>query len=132
VGTWGTGIFENDAALDWLDGVSSSSDLSVVEQTLDDVGESGPLDAWQCMSALAAAEVVAACAGRPDDGVPNEVDELVRRLGKPTSSLVAKARVAVIRIRRDSELRTVWKNSDHLGEWHTRMKDLEKRLLDRT
>ena len=41
MGTWGTGIFDNDSACDWAQDLAESSDLSVIEAALDGVLEAG-------------------------------------------------------------------------------------------
>ncbi len=103
MGTWGTGTFDNDQAMDWCldfleapDGVGGDEDepgkdtfligaLSVVLEARDNEDY---LEAPVCAEALAAAEIVAAANGKPcpeltpeaepEDGEDDEVDELAQ------------------------------------------------------
>ena len=61
MGTWGVNSFENDAALDWTDGLERKSDLTYIEATLDRVlgRGTGYLEAPDAQEAIAAAEAVA-------------------------------------------------------------------------
>ena len=69
MGAWGTGNFENDTALDWVWSLEESKDLSLVEDAISDVLNSGDcLDADLGCAGLAAAEVVAALRNKPVDG----------------------------------------------------------------
>ena len=65
MGAWGTGVFDNDTACDWVGELVESSDLSRIETTLDNVLQagSGYLEAPEAEEALAAAEVVARLQG---------------------------------------------------------------------
>ena len=133
MGAWGTGPFQNDDALDWLGDIAEAEDLSALESVLYDIDDSRPfLEAPACAAAIAAAEVVARLRGRPGRELPDEVEQFAQRFDKVSSVLVAKARVAVIRIGRNSELRSLWQESDHLEEWDAAMQDLSRRLLDDT
>ena len=66
MGAWGIGTFENDDAGDWVDRLEESEGLTLLTETLAPAADpSGYLEAPTCTEALAAAEVVAALAGRP-------------------------------------------------------------------
>jgi hypothetical protein len=60
VGTWGTGSFENDQAVDWTYGLEGKADLSYVETTIDRVLDVGSdyLDGDVAQEAVAAIEAV--------------------------------------------------------------------------
>jgi hypothetical protein len=133
MGTWGTGPFQNDDALDWLGEMAQAEDLSALESTLDAVGESSQgLDARACKAAIAAAEAVARLRGHPGRELPDEVEQFAQRFDNVPPLLAAKARVAVIRISRSSELRSLWQESEHLEEWESAIRSLSRRLLDLT
>ncbi len=74
MGAWGTGIFENDDAGDWLWQYEDNG-ASAVETALKnvhDAASSGMITAPAGSIALAAAEVVAAALGKPASGLDDE------------------------------------------------------------
>lgn len=64
MGTWGTGLFENDWALDWAGELAAAGDAGFPASTLRPFGDGGSLDGRECAAALVAAEAVAASAGQ--------------------------------------------------------------------
>jgi hypothetical protein len=138
MGAWGCGSFENDEALDWVYDLEQSKDLSLIAGTLNAVTESVDdyLDATDCSMALAAAETVAALAGRPESSLPEEVARWVKERQKESSqehslvdeSVMAKARQAIEAILSDSELKELWEETDDLEQWKATVTDLLKRL----
>ena len=75
MGAWGTGSFENDAALDWLPELEEADGPDVLDRTLRRVTEAGDdyLEVDEGAAAIAAAEVVAALLGAPAPDLPDEV-----------------------------------------------------------
>jgi hypothetical protein len=138
MGAWGWGSFENDEALDWVFELEQSKDLSVITGTLDANIDSDDdyLDATDCSMALAAAETVAALAGRPEPSLPEEVARWVKDRQKESSqegpfvdeSVTAKARRAIEAILSDSELKELWEETDELEQWKATVTDLLVRL----
>lgn len=133
MGAWGTGSFENDDALDWLGDLAESDDLSTLESTLDAVIDTDEdlIEAPDCCTALAAAEVVAALHRKPCDSLPQEAAGWVKGKAKPGDALVRKARDAVAEIGTDqSELLELWKDAEpaDLQKWLNGIEDLKKRL----
>lgn len=71
MGAWGSGSFDNDDALDWVNDLEGSKGTAVIEFALQAVlDESDYLEAPECSAALCAAEVVAALKGAPGQGLP--------------------------------------------------------------
>lgn len=66
MGAWGTGVFEDDEALDWVGGLAEAATLAPVVDALRATEASGYLEAPTCSAALAAAEVVAALNGKAE------------------------------------------------------------------
>lgn len=126
MGAWGPGSFDNDDALDWLDDlVDGASDAirAALEAT-----DAEYLEAPDASSALAAAEVVAAAAGRPAADLPGEVSEWLEEHGtRQAAALAPLARRAVERVRRDSELKELWEEGDP-SEWLAAVDGLLERL----
>src|SRR5262245_58611497 len=132
MGTWGVGTFENDDAGDWVYSLEECDDLSVIEASLDLALEDSELiEAPTCCEALAAAEVVAALAGRPVSGLPEEVTKWVPGKPKPSAPVVSKAKRAVELVLSDkSELFELFKEADEgdFAAWKKVVADLKGRL----
>jgi len=131
MGAWGTGPFDNDDASDWLYELQESSDESAIVIALEAVaGTGGYLEAPECSTALAAAEIAAALQGTPLDGLPDEakswIDENRLRLNVP--GLIPLSIVAVERIRTNSELKELWEESGDADQWHSELANLTLRL----
>ena len=73
MGAFGPGSFENDDALDFAAELEASGAAALSEVLERAVGGDGVRDAGLGAAALAAAEVVAALAGRPSGELPDEV-----------------------------------------------------------
>lgn len=132
MGAWGSGVFANDDAMDWIAGLEDTDDLDAVEIALGAVNdEGGYLESPVCSEALAAAEVVAALCRKPGSDVPSEVFEWIARV-RPTVSadLQESARGAIDRILAGSELQELWDEagSPDADEWRAELMDLRGRL----
>ena len=77
--------------------------------------------------ALAAAEVVAALAGRPARELPEEVEEAIDGHEPPSPALVTLAVESVQAVRAGSRLRELWSESGE-DEWLEHVDDLLVRL----
>ncbi len=140
MGTWGTGIFDNDGAADFAWEIAEGG-LPVIEKVFDKVLAAGDSYLEDADEALAAAEVVAKLCGRGpsplDDLQETEDPDEELTLGKwiasakapPSKELVDKARLAVARILTGpTELLDTWRDSKDLEEWKRGVEDLAKRL----
>ncbi|HET6764055.1 MAG TPA: DUF4259 domain-containing protein [Longimicrobiaceae bacterium] len=130
MGAWGAGAFDNDDALDWLDDLLDGDGAELLRDALSAAAEAdGYLEAPDAASALAAAEVVAALAGRPSSALPDEAAGWVRaQSGGAKPWMLDFARRALERVARDSELRELWLESGDAGEWEATLVDLRERL----
>ena len=130
MGAWGPGSFENDDAMDWLDGLARGHGATPIRDALSAAAESdGYVEAPEASAALAAAEVVAALHDRPCVGLPEEAAGWVRtHRGAAQPWMLDMARCAVDRVERDSELRDAWLESGDAGEWETAVRELRSRL----
>ena len=133
MGTWGTGTFENDSALDWVGQLTESQDDSVLDAAFDAVIETEEdlIDADDCSNALAAAEIVAAMSGKSSGTLPDGVAAWMKGKPKPGEDLVQKAREAVAEVLTDqSELLELWKDAepDDFKGWKSGVDDLKRRL----
>jgi hypothetical protein len=130
MGAWGHGSFENDGAGDWAVELMESSDVAAIDAALDDVleNEDDYLEVDFGERAIAACEVVAALAGRPNSDLPDEVTEWVKGKPAPGAVLLRKARQALKAILTASESRDLWEESEHFADWKATLADLQKRL----
>jgi hypothetical protein len=129
MGAWGPGNFENDAVSDWL---AEAADWSAIERALTEVLHAASnkyVSANACCVALGAAEVVAACLGRPDDGAPPKVLELATTSARRCDAHAVALAVATVRkIETGSELQELFDEGGRNEEWHTHVQNLVRRL----
>lgn len=133
MGVWGTGPFENDTALDWLDAFIEN-DFRLIDRTLAGVAHLQPadeLDADEAAEAIAAAECVAAALGRPAASLPEEIVEWVadNRPFTVKPLYIDHARLAVARVMAQSELRELWEERGEFEVWQTAVLNLQQRLI---
>lgn len=130
MGTWGHGPFDNDDAGDWVWELEESQDFSAVQAALEAVTRPGIgyIEAPDCSTAVAAAEVVAASLGRPTPSLPKEATAWVASRGSPPKQVVALAKQALAAIKSKSELRDLWEESESFNEWVQSLAGLEARL----
>ena len=136
MGAWGAGTLENDTAMDFLGALaldgSADDDEIAVRAALTAPGEQeGYLDADLANDALAAAEVVAAAAGRPvattDESTRTYLETVATR--SPGLAQLAGAALLVLELvtSEESELRELWEEADP-AEWLAAVDDLRARL----
>ena len=131
MGAWGTGTFENDDAMDWIAILVDSDGTDALHEALTPLldDDAGYLEAPECSAGLAAAETIAALAGRPAEGLPDEVKAWVAsHRGLGSAGLVALAHRAVHAVATASELKDLWADSDELAAWQASIADLTERL----
>lgn len=129
MGAWGTGVFDNDDALDWFDALERRGADAVLVALQTVPQEDDFIEAPQANEALAAAEIVAAARGRPAADLPGEATDWVQAHGPAIGDeLVDLAIGAVTRIREDSELKDLWEEGDSAAEWLAVVDDLLARL----
>ncbi len=107
MGDWGTGSFENDAALDLVIELCEADDIAPVVAALRAVAENaGYVDMADSFAAVAAAEVAAALCGKASRALPQEISTWVEAHPAALDEhLVDMALRAVTRVEMDSELR---------------------------
>lgn len=134
MGAWGTGIFENDDAMEFLsEALGEDGPDSILEhiEAVTDLGDDDYLEAPEASMALAAAELVATSAGTPSSRLPDEVADGLPWEWEPSSDDVANAVRAIHRVAEESELSELWQESeDSFEEWRGVLDNLLKRLGD--
>ena len=130
MGAWGAGPFENDDAADWASDLESATDLTLVNAALRAAAEGDTyLEAPEASAAVAAAEVVAALAGKPSESLPDEVRDWSRGHASLYSAALGRTALAALaRVTTASELKELWEESADPGEWRETIRNLERRL----
>jgi hypothetical protein len=129
MGAWGTGVFDNDDALDWFDALERRGADAVLVALTTVPEEDDYIEAPQANEALAAAEIAAAAKGHPAADLPGEATDWVQaHAAEIGDELVDLAIDAVTRIRTDSELKDLWEEGDSAQEWLAVVDDLLGRL----
>lgn len=126
MGTWGSGGFENDTALDWMADVVTVDDVAAAfAATQDDPGR--VLEVQEAETLVAAAECIAAMRGFPPQDMPAKYEKVITDLGKPSPALLEAARIAVSRVLQASELTELWVEAG-AGPFNRSMTSLIARL----
>jgi hypothetical protein len=132
MGAWSANCFGNDEALDWLNDLIDEHDIYFIHNTLEiiaDLPSTEKPDTWDCVCALAAAEMVAAAHGRPGPELPVEASEWLDAYDfAADEEAMNLARKVVDRVERDSELRDVWEEVGKSADWLASLADLKARL----
>lgn len=133
MGTWGSGSFDNDAALDWLAELGGFSDGSILRESFEAIIENDDyLDVDECCYAVVAAEVVAALGGKAAQNLPREITAwLAGAVGLDYVHLRPEALQAIelVRYSEISELREMWEDHDSPPfEWYESIGNLLVRL----
>ncbi|MGR6542574.1 DUF4259 domain-containing protein [Paenibacillus tundrae] len=134
MGAWGTGIFENDDVLDWKADLFDSDDIELIEETIEEVLEEEYIESDLASNALGAIEVLAALQGKPGQEILNsqsnteDLYEWIEAHKGKGKNLISKAKRAIKKIKKDSELQELWEESGEYSSWLNTLNDLESRL----
>jgi hypothetical protein len=148
MGSWGTGIFDNDSAADWASACASKPDLSAIERAFDallDDDSDDPdaivfVDADDAVHAVAAADALARLLGieRPTnaycESLASWADENRESLALPPD-LAERAIAALDAVLSDNcELGEMWaedgRNSPSYLAWRASITDLRRELAE--
>ncbi len=121
MGTWRTGSFGNDDALDFVASLSGFD--TVIETVSAFSAKPEELQAYEASTALAACDLLAAGLGRPPADLPEPLEITLREAPK---DVLKQARVLVKHIRTTSELAQLWE--DDREEWDDAIDALLLRL----
>ena len=133
MGAWGSGAFENDGAMDFVQDVTEGSGLERIESALAAVlkSKSEYLEAPEAEEGLAAsamlAEILNPAAER--ELVPPDVSAWASKARKPSAEMIEKARQVVLRVlTAPSELLELWTESEDFENWKAGVEAIEARL----
>lgn len=147
MGAWGEGLFESDAALDWVmdlmempDGSDDDGkDAMIVSALLMAADEDDGFDSDSATYGLCAAEIVAAMLGKPGpelakpqaDSPAEALAEWIRTGETQLREMPDIRTIAANAVKRaaDSELADLWEEAEEgSGEWRKSINDLLARL----
>jgi hypothetical protein len=125
MGSWGSGAFENDSALDW---VAAGVTLERIQHAFDCVRDCNVVvDADTTQDALVAAECIAGAMGYPVVGMTEDALKQINALTPFDPELIEQAKYSVSKIISYSELNTLFENND-LEKYKVALSDLMGRL----
>jgi hypothetical protein len=131
MGSWGTGLFENDYAMDWAYELLETGDAELPASILWGFDGAESLDEKESAEALAAAEAIAASVRQPAVGLPDQVRVWVERTGSRADAeeVQLALRVVGVILDQNAELRDQQdETGDSLEKWLTPIDDLRRRL----
>jgi hypothetical protein len=131
MGAWGTGVFENDDAMDWVAELSQTDDPDFPASVLRVLGDGGALSVRECAVGLAAGEVIAASCGVPLADLPGEVRSWLESIGHrgDAQTLELAGRATGLILDQDAGLSEGYlTDGDSLDRWLAPVKDLRHRL----
>ncbi|KIM07204.1 MAG: hypothetical protein KU38_10745 [Sulfurovum sp. FS08-3] len=132
MGTWGAGNFDNDTALDWVFELEASDDLSLVEQTIDNLLQEEYIESYQAEEALVAIEVLARLQGSfgENEEYAEDVNNWVKQHPQEVPQILKeKAKKALKIILSDnSELKELWSETQDYKAWEKEVLELNDRV----
>jgi hypothetical protein len=138
MGAWGTGSFENDAALDWLAALKRAAAGQAAPEFLRGGIEPfadpalGMIDADEAHGVIAACEVIAALLGCPGPTLPAPARDWLEAqdaaLRDMARALQPTALATLSRVKTASELHELWIEGHHLPEFEAAIGELHERL----
>jgi tetratricopeptide (TPR) repeat protein len=134
LGSWDVSSFGNDGASEWLDQLLQAKGADRVFRSLMIAGKLGPNDYLQTTEsecAIAAAEIVAAGAGKPSPTLPPKASQWVQDNNFTAGAEIVDLALRVVeRVSKNSELKEVWDDTDSAEDWYVLIDNLEKRLRE--
>ena len=133
MGAWGTGTFENDSALDWLDELGAQG-ASAVTDLIEEIAASDYVEADMASALLVAGEAVAYAQGNGadelDDAHADVFDAHQDGLQKLSGKVLADAIIRATSSAESSELVELWEEaeSEEHQAWQASVEDLLDRL----
>ena len=129
--TWGTKVFEEDSAFDWISELVDAEDARhFLVMTLESAESEDELDADIGSCILAAAEVILAILDEPRKGTPSEVLDWLDVCG--CDDLSDLAEIATVHIDRvlaeNSTYHEQWKEAEDYAEWMSNVEELRDSL----
>jgi len=112
MGAWGSGSFQNDSALNWVDRFLDNEGMSLIINKLEGIiNYAGYIEVDAASAGIAASEIIAAIKGRPSEDFRDELKEFSQN-AVINNEIELLAIRAVEKIFSKSELSELWGPSD--------------------
>lgn len=131
MGAWGTGVFENDYAMDWLAELTRADDPDFPVSVLRVLGDGRPLSPRESAVGLAAGEVVAASCGVASADLPGKVRSWLEGTGARADAQALQLASGVAGAILDQHAGSPEEHEesgDSLASWLAPVQDLRHRL----
>ncbi|NKB52708.1 MAG: DUF4259 domain-containing protein [Rhizobiaceae bacterium] len=125
MGTWSAGSFGNDAAMDFVDGLTDAN--SLVQSFAKFESKHQLINSDLACEVIAIADIMAAIIGRPAFDTPAKILQQLPAFATPSNAEISSAIGAVEYIRDNSELAELWLESED-EDWILAISDLLLRL----
>lgn len=126
MGAWGIKTFENDDACDWIYELEKTSDLALLESTLE-TSRDKYLEGPDGCAILAAVEVILALQGNSREDLPEDAAKWVSAHQSLHAAALNTAAVAALDkvVSNDSELNELWQETDDYQNWKNDVLDIK-------
>jgi hypothetical protein len=125
-------IYDNDSYSDLLEKVAIEGKEPLINSLEPVMSGKSEATLNQCEMALAATDLIASLNGKFSDKMPDTIREKVEKinLGLDLNEQVLNVAADIIDIiGTESELKDLWKESNHFDEWTDHLIDIQNRLL---
>lgn len=131
---WGISNFENDTALDWVNGIVEQKEVSSLKESIEQfLANFSPEETSliECSEFLTVSETVAGLLGNPAEDFPEELNDWLEskyiKIEQPTIDAAIKG---VKLVMTDSEAKEMYLDSGYYKTWEKAQKYLIKRLSE--
>lgn len=118
MGAWGTGPFENDDAMDWIDELQEHNSVDTLIVSITDMIQAEEyIEADAASQAIAAAQIVACLNGQPVSELPQDAQAWVKGKTRPSPQVLTDTKTVLEQVMENSELRELWQDSGIHDQW---------------
>ena len=136
MGAWGPEPFENDEALDWMNGLietqSNDAAAAIIQETFERLSEnSSYIEVDEANSAVAAAAVIAAVKNPKRTSMPQELLDWIGKGRSFSHALEQAARDGLTKVLDASEPKELWSEAatEMFTKWQSSLRDIQSQLL---
>lgn len=128
MGAWGTGILENDSALDFLGELENYTTLTFVKKKLQTLLNQDEIEAFEAEEALAGIEIIKAMIIKESesDTILEWIDIYTKKVPEDLISLADQIIDKIVQ--EESEISELWKESELYEEWKSNVYTLKSQL----
>ncbi len=131
MGTWGYGIFENDAAQDFLEELPTKEIVSYLETQITADTQMDYLEFDTCIQILIIGEIIAANKNRDYSRMPEKIQKKLKANDIKISSEIIKTTIDLMKtLKKQSEIRDLYFEANKLSVLDELIIDLISRIKD--